>query len=237
MKRLATICARAGSKGIKGKNTKHLNGKPLICYSIDQARASESFSAIAVTSDSSDILSLSKRYGVDYTINRPSDLASDVAPKIPSIRHCLEAVELESGQTYNTIVDLDITSPLRSVEDIKGAIDLLERGGADNVVSGAPSRRSPYFNLVEEDEMGRVSLSKEPQSDISRRQDSPTCFDLNASVFVWSRSALFSGNNKVIGNNTRLYVMPVERSVDIDSELDFRFVEYLMTMKASTTDE
>jgi len=129
MKRLCTICARGGSKGVKGKNIRPLLGKPLIAHSIEQARKSGLFAAIAVSSDSDIILQIAKEWGVDFLIKRPDELATDHAAKLPVIRHCVAEVERQSGYCFDTIVDLDATSPLRSVEDICSAVALLEEGG------------------------------------------------------------------------------------------------------------
>ena len=229
VRRLAVICARGGSKGIKGKNLRQLAGKPLIAHSIGQAKDSRIFDAVAVSSDSEAILEAAREWGADFTVTRPDELASDTAPKVPAIRHCAETVETETGQAFDTIVDLDATAPLRNTDDIRGAVELLEGSDADNVVSAMPARRSPYFNLVERDEAGRVRLSKPPATPIARRQDAPECFDLNASVFAWRRETLFSDNDYVLGGNTLLFVMPEERSIDIDTETDFKFVEFLMS--------
>ncbi len=228
MNRIAVICARGGSKGVKGKNLRLLAGKPLLAHSIEQAKNSSLFHTVAVSSDSREILEAGEKFGADQLIERPADLASDSAPKVPAIRHCAETAEQRSGVQFATIVDLDATAPLRTVDDIKGAVALLEESGAANVVSGALSRRSPYFNLVERDANGRVQLSKPPSDTIFCRQNSPQCFDLNASVFVWSRSALFSQLDTPLGADTLIYVMPEERSIDIDSELDFAFVEFML---------
>jgi len=229
MKRLAVICARGGSKGIKNKNLRALGGKPLIAHTVAQALQSAMFDWIAVSSDSVDILNAGKAAGADFTIERPAELANDTAPKIPAIRHCAASVEDETGAKIDTIVDLDATAPLRSVSDIKGAIAQLEASDADNLVSGMTARRSPYFNLVEETADGRVQLAKIPATPIARRQDAPRCFDLNASIFVWKRRTLFSKNDYALGDNTILFEMPEERSIDIDTELDFAFVEFMMS--------
>jgi len=229
VRRLAVICARGGSKGVKGKNLRNLAGRPLIAHTVEQAKACALFDAIAVSSDSAKIRDTAVEYGADHAIERPEELASDTAPKVPAIRHCAEIVEIKIEEQFDTIVDLDATAPLRNLEDIQGAIELLEQSGAGNVVSGMPARRSPYFNLVERDTDGRVQLSKRPAKPIARRQDAPECFDLNASVFAWTRAALFSDNDYVIGDNTLIFVMPEERSIDIDTETDFKFVTFLMT--------
>ena len=234
MKRLAVICARGGSKGIKNKNLRRLAGKPLLAHTIEQARESGMFDWIAVSSDSADIRTAGQAAGADVAIERPDALAHDVAPKIPAIRHCAKTVESEIGMLFDTIVDLDATVPLRSLDDIRGAIEKLEASDADNLVSGMPARRSPYFNLVEEQPDKRVLLAKVPDVPIARRQDAPRCFDLNASVFVWTRAALFSDNDYVIGRNTILFEMPEERSIDIDNETDFAFVEFMLARKGVT---
>ena len=228
MKRLCTICARGGSKGIKGKNIRPLLGKPLIAHSIEQAQASGLFEAIAVSSDSDLILEISMKSGVDYVIKRPDELATDQAAKLPVIRHCVAEVERQRGYSFDVIVDIDATSPLRSVEDIQNAVVLLEKDGAGNVITAMPSRRSPYFNIVELNADGIAELSKQPKTVIVRRQDAPKCYDMNASIYVWKRQVLFASDT-IFNEDTRLYVMPEERSIDIDSELDFEFVEFLMT--------
>jgi CMP-N,N'-diacetyllegionaminic acid synthase len=228
MKRLCTICARGGSKGVKGKNSRSLLGKPLIAHSIEQARASGLFDFIAVSSDSDEILAVSREWGCDFMIKRPVELATDTAAKLPVIRHCVAEVERLANCFFDTLVDLDATSPLRLPEDIVNAVSLLEKSGSANVITATPARRSPYFNLVELDTNDIVYLSKPLVSAVVRRQDAPKCFDMNASVYVWQHDALF--NQETLFNpDTRLYVMPEERSVDIDSELDFKFVEFLMS--------
>ena len=226
--RLCTICARGGSKGVKGKNVRLMLGKPLISYSIEQARASGLFDAIAVSSDSDQILEIASTYGTDHLVKRPADLATDTAAKLPVIRHCVSEVERARGQSFNTLVDLDATSPLRSAQDIRDAVSLLETSSAGNVITAMPARRSPYFNLVEVDEHNFVKLAKTVATPFVRRQDAPKCYDMNASIYVWQRAVLFDSPT-LFNSDTRLHVMPEERSIDIDSELDFLFVEFLMS--------
>lgn len=227
MKVLCTICARGGSQGVKNKNVISLRGKPLIAHSILQAKKSELFNAIAVSSDSKKILICAKKWGADYLIDRPDEMATSTAAKIPAIQHAvLEAEKLASHQ-FDIIVDLDTTSPLRTVEDLKASFHLLLKNkNAVNLITGCPARKSPYFNLVEADTNGFVKLSKTPEKPIARRQDSPACYDMNASIYIWKRSALFE-DSSVVSDRTILYVMPEERSVDIDTPLDLAFVRLL----------
>lgn len=230
MKRVCTICARGGSKGVKNKNIRELHGKPLIAHSILQARESGLFGLVAISSDSPEILEVARAWGADCCITRPDELAQDTSPKLPVIQHCVREVEKLTGQRFDTIVDLDATSPLRIPSDIVNSVALLEQDGVSNVITGAPARKSPYFNLVETDDMGVVRLSKPLDKSVVRRQDAPKCYDMNASIYVWRRNVLFESLS-LFNHDTRLYVMPEERSVDIDSELDFEFVEMLFNKR------
>jgi CMP-N,N'-diacetyllegionaminic acid synthase len=226
--RLCTICARGGSKGVKGKNFRVILNKPLIAFSIEQAQATGLFNAIAVSSDSPQILEIASAFGVDFLIERPAELATDTAAKLPVIQHCVSEVERMSDRTFSTIVDLDVTSPLRSVLDIQNAVSLLEDSAIGNVITATPARRSPYFNLIEVSANNAVKLSKALVIPVNRRQDAPKCYDMNASIYVWQRNVLFESST-LFNLDTGLYLMPEERSIDIDSELDFEFVEFLMS--------
>ena len=232
MKILCSVCVRGGSKGVPNKNIRPLLGTPLLIHSLDQAKESCLFDCIVVSSDSNEILQLAEEWGADHAIERPKELATDFAAKLPVIQHCFQTAETLSGMTFDIAVDLDATSPLRNQDDLKGVVDLLEsHDSTTNVITGTTARRSPYFNLVELDEIGRVYLSGKRQNDVKaivRRQDAPQCYDMNASIYAWWRESLLNTTDHVIQFGTRLYLMPEERSVDIDSELDFRWVEFLM---------
>ena len=231
MKPLCSVCGRGGSKGVQNKNIRPLLGKPLLIHSLGQARESRLFDCIVVSSDSSKILKLAQDWGVDHAIERPAELATDSAAKLPVIQHSFRTAETLSGITFDTVVDLDGTSPLRNQEDLKGALELLESGGfVTNVITGTPARRSPYFNLVELDESGSVHLSGKRQNidgTIVRRQDAPPCFDMNASIYMWTRKAILNSRS-LYNKKTILYEMPASRSIDIDSKLDFEIVQFLL---------
>ncbi len=223
-----SICVRGGSKGIPQKNIRPIAGKPLLLYTIQQALESHLFDAIAVSSDSTEILDVAQSVPGVMCIERPPELATDQAAKIPAIRHCHLEIEKKLGSQTKIAVDLDATSPLRSIEDIMSSIQMLEQNpDCTNVITGTPSRRSPYFNLVEEDTNGYVKLSKVTNPPIVRRQDAPRCFDMNASIYVWRRDILLN-ENFVVLPKTKIYEMPEERSFDIDSVLDFKIVEMLL---------
>lgn len=230
MSLFCTICARGGSKGVAGKNVRDLLGKPVLAWSIEQARESGLFDAIAFSSDSDALLDAALQAGADIAVKRPDEMATDTAPKLPAIRHCLEQAIAQTGRTPEIFVDLDVTSPLRLASDITGAVALLRESGTRNVITGAPARRSPYFNLVEQCTDGSVGLSKSANPPITRRQDAPRCFDMNASIYVW-RVAPFLEQPAVFYPDTRLFEMPEERSIDIDSDLDFALVELLLRQR------
>lgn len=236
MARLCSICVRGGSKGVKDKNIRQLLGKPLVAHSIEQARKSGLFDYVVVSSDSEVILDIAQQWGADLTIRRPEHLAGDHSAKLPAIRHCLLEAERMLNIEFDIVVDLDATSPLRTVDDIAASVELLEKHDISNVITGAPSRRSPYFNLVEQNEKGIVSLSKTLDVPVVRRQDAPKCYDMNASIYVWKRKILLEEEN-LFQHDTMIYVMPEERSVDIDSELDFRIVEWIMKDREGVSDE
>ncbi len=224
---LCTICARKGSKGVKNKNIRGLFGKPLIAHSIEQAKASNLFEHIVISTDSDEIADIAKNFGAEVFFKRPDELAGDSAAKIPVIRHALTESERYYKKQFSFLVDLDATSPLRSVDDIRNAFSQFYRDDNDILITAMPSRRSPYFNLIEMDSNGKIFLAKKLDKPVFRRQDAPQCFDMNASIYIWKREALLT-KDCLFTEKTGLYVMPEERSIDIDSELDFEFVEFMM---------
>lgn len=224
---LCTICARGGSKGVKNKNIKVLHGKPLIAYTIEQARASNLFEHIVISTDSDDIANIAKEHGAEVFFKRNAEMASDTAGKLDVIKDAFVRSEEYYGKKFDYLVDLDATAPLRSVEDIINSFKQFKENENDNLITAMPSRRSPYFNLVEQNKDGNVYLSKKLDSAIMRRQDAPKSYDMNASIYIWKRDVILNENSLFL-ENTGLYVMPEERSIDIDNELDFEFVEFLM---------
>lgn len=227
---LCTICARGGSKGVKNKNIKELNGKPLIVHTIEQAKASQLFEHIVISTDSDDIANVAKQYGAEVFFKRSAEIAHDTAGKLDVIKDAFIRSEEYYSRTFDYLIDLDATAPLRSVEDIINSFKQFKENDNDNLITAMPSRRSPYFNLVEQDEDGKIYLSKKLDSAIVRRQDAPRSYDMNASIYIWKREIILN-KSSIFLENTGLYVMPEERSIDIDNELDFKFVEFLMKEK------
>ena len=136
MRSFCTICARGGSKGLVGKNVRELLGKPLLAWTIDQARQTGLFEVIAFSSDFDLLLQAALKAGADIAVKRPDVMATDTAPKLPAIRHCLEEAIAHTGNAPDIFVDLDVTSPLRLPSDITGAVEMLQKTGAHNVITG-----------------------------------------------------------------------------------------------------
>ena len=228
---LCTICARGGSKGVPGKNTRPLLGKPMIVWTIEQAIDSKLFEHIVISTDSDEIIRIAESAGAEVFFKRNPELSSDTVAKLPAIRDAFLRSEEHYNDRFDILVDLDASSPLRLVDDIVGAVDFFLNSNFDNLITGAPSRRSPYFNLVEEiDNTRRVVLSKAPTLAVLRRQDAPRSYDMNSSIYIWNRRAILELQS-VIGSNTGIYIMPQERSIDVDSELDIKFIEYILSYK------
>jgi len=224
---LCTICARGGSKGVKNKNIKEINGKPLIAYTIEQAKNSKLCDHIVISTDSDDITNIAKEYGAEVFFKRSAEMASDTAGKLDVIRDAFVRSEKNYNKQYDYLIDLDATAPLRDTEDIIKSFEQFLQDNNDNLITAMPSRRSPYFNLVEQDKDGKVYLSKTLDDSIVRRQDAPKSYDMNASIYIWKRNTILH-ENSIFLENTGLYVMPEERSIDIDTEIDYKFVEFLM---------
>jgi len=223
MRTIATICARGGSKGVPGKNLRPLLGKPLIVYTIEQARACPDIDAVYVSTDDEKIAEVARAVGAEVPFRRPEELATSTAPKIPVIQHLVDWVE-RTGVAADRIVDLDPTSPLRDLADIQACLGLLD-AETDVVITGYEAEKNPYFNMVEMRQDGTVGLVKTPARPVEARQQAPKVYAMNASIYVWHRDTLAKG---LWNGRTRLYVMPRERSIDIDTPLDFMLVELLM---------
>ncbi|OCG74686.1 cytidylyltransferase domain-containing protein [Microbacterium sediminis] len=223
MSTIATICARGGSKGVPGKNSRLMLGRPLIAYTIEQALSATGIDGVFVSTDSPSIAAIAEREGATVLSLRPAHLATDTAPKIPVIENLVETVEA-TGIVVDRIVDLDPTSPLRSVTDIDRALELLDRD-TDVVITGYVSDKNPYFNMVEDKGEGRFGLVVSPANPIVGRQAAPRVYAMNASIYCWWRHTLPRG---LWTGNVRLHEMPRERSIDIDHEMDWLLVERLL---------
>lgn len=225
---LITICARGGSKGIPGKNIKPVNGKPLLWYTASVARTiSEKYNAdIIVSTDSEEIKKVASECGLTTGYTRPDYLANDTCGKPDAIKDALLYAENNHRKKYDFIVDLDVTSPIRTVEDIKGCISSIENcEDALTIFSVNPCARNPYFNMVQEKENGFFGVVLGGR--YKTRQSAPKVYDMNASIYVYRREALDCENPKAITERSLIYVMD-HICFDLDEPSDYDYLSYLL---------
>jgi CMP-N,N'-diacetyllegionaminic acid synthase len=221
---LSIIPARGGSRGISRKNVGLLCGKPLIAYTIEAALSSKLIDRVVVSTEDEQIAEVSKEYGAEV-IRRPSELAQDDTPSLPVYQHAIRYLEKTEDYHPEIIVILQPTSPLRIVEDIDRAIEGFLEAKYDSIVSLCEVEHPPQWMYTLAGNRLKP-LIKEGQK-VTRRQDAPKVYRLNGAVYVTSRDIIVKENH-VLGRDTRAHIMPIERSIDIDTELDFKLAELLM---------
>jgi CMP-N,N'-diacetyllegionaminic acid synthase len=227
---LFTVCGRAGSKGIRNKNLRDFCGYPLLYYTlseIDLVRGgkSEWNTDVVINSDSPDLLKLAEAnpfFDVDL-IRRSDELGGDAVPKIAVIHDCLTQMEQRKKKTYDVVVDLDITSPLRKVQDLYHLVDTHVRTGADVTTSVTDSRRNPYFNMVRKTEHG---YKKVLDADFTARQQAPQTFDMNASLYAY-RPDFLDKNLGVLDGYCECIHMEDTGILDLDHENDLTLMEVI----------
>ena len=232
MNYLFTLCARAGSKGFKNKNLKNFCGYPLAYYSLAAVkvfanRHSDDHIVVAANTDSNEFAQLFKQqqaFGNVVIIKREAELAGDDIAKVMVIQDTYKRCKKEGN--FDAIIDLDITSPIRSVIDIENAINVFNQNKCDLVFSVCPSRRNPYFNMVEQD--GNGKCKRICDSNFTSRQQAPKVYDLNASVYIYNPQILSSVIDKTILDfNFEISVMDDFLVLDIDSEEDYKMMQYI----------
>ncbi len=224
---LVVIPARGGSKGIPYKNIKHLNGKPLICYSIDVARQFTTDDNICVTTDDDKIIEVVENYGLKVPFKRPDYLATDTCGSNEVIQHAWRFFK-EQGKHYDAILLLQPTSPFRKVEFLNEAVGLYDES-IDMVTSVKQSACNPYYDGFEENEEGLLVISKGDGS-IERRQDAPKVWQQNGSIYVINAKSLMEKGLSHF-KRIRKYAMPEIYSVDIDNMFDWKVAELVIKEK------
>jgi N-acylneuraminate cytidylyltransferase len=230
---VAFIFARGGSKGLPRKNTRNFCGKPLIAWSIEQAKAVSRIDRVIVSTDSEEIAEVARKYGAEVPFMRPAILATDESLEILSWRHGLEYLRETPQGLPQLMVSVPATAPLRIPNDIERCIEMYDGGNCDAVITVTDSHRSPYFNMVKLDSNGLATLVNPSNSAVSRRQDAPLTYDLTTVCyvvdpeFVLIHDSIFQGRLKAVR-------IPSERAIDIDSLNDFQVAEFLMLKKGVT---
>ena len=232
---LITICARGGSKGIPKKNIRDLNGKPLIQYTYDHALAFGKWlekehqisSEIALSTDSEEIKLVSENFGLATKYTRPDFLANDTAGKLDAIKDVLLFEEKQFNTTFQYILDLDVSAPMRTLEDLKAAFEIfIENDETENLYSVSEANKNPYFNMVEENESGYFTLSKAREQVLSR-QKAPKVYEMNASFYFYKRE-FYDKEKLYLFDKSKVFAMN-HLSFDLDHMNDFDYLEFLLT--------
>ena len=225
MKTLVIIPARGGSKGIPRKNIKPLNGKPLIYYSIDCARAICPDEDICISTDDAEIISVVEQYGLKVPFVRPAELASDTAGTYEVLLHALDFYE-KQGRHYDAVVLLQNTSPFRKAEQVKEALELYN-DKVDMVVSVKECAANPYYCVFEEDKDGFLHVCK-GEGNIFRRQDAPKVYEYNGAIYIMNAATLRTTHMHKMQKRVK-YVMDDLSSFDLDTMWDWKMAEMMIT--------
>lgn len=217
---LAIIPARGGSKGVPGKNIKELNGKPLIAWTIEAAQRSNYLDRLILSSDCETIIHVAKTYGCEVPFIRDSRLAQDETPTMDVV---FDAIDRCPG--YEWIVLLQATSPLRNAHDIDNAIRHCMEHNARSCVSVCKAQENPHWMYTLNADGKMQALFKENTA--TRRQDLPTYYSLNGAIYIAQTEWLLK-HRQFLNHETIAYVMPTERSIDVDTAFDFLYLELLL---------
>jgi len=229
LKVLGIIPARGGSKGIPRKNLVPLAGKPLLSYTIHAAQTSSRLTRAVLSSEDDEIVNVGRSYGIDVPFVRPAILATDEARSVEVAKHALQFVENEQGTTYDLVCLLQPTCPLRTASDIDRAITELEESDADSIVSLAPIEDPHPFKMMRINDGLIHPLFPDQWHESLRRQELPPTFYLNGAIYCVRREVLLD-RSSLWGKKTLAYIMPAERSVNIDSIVDVKLAESLLAL-------
>ena len=229
---LAVIPARGGSKGVPRKNIRLVAGKPLIAYTIEAALAVRSrLHRLIVSTDDAEVAEVARRCGAEVPFMRPAELAGDRAPMIPVLQHAVQTVEAMDNIHLDWVLLLQPTAPFRTAEDIESAFELAARGGCDSVISVVQvfAVHPILMKRIENDRLLPFCLE---EKEGTRRQDyQPPAYMRNGAIYLTRRAVLME-QNSIWGGVIRPYIMPEERSVSIDNELDLKLAELMLAERS-----
>lgn len=228
---LGIIPARAGSKRVPRKNVRRLAGKPLVAWIIEAARAARRLNRVVVSSDDAEVLAIAADYDPALVLERPAELADDRSPAIDYVQHALTTLETRGEGPFDAVVILQPSSPLTTSADIDATVDLLAQSGADTAVSVMRLDHAVHPWKMKVLEGDRLRAYVEEECGQMAAHELPEIYVRNCSVYATRRAAIDRGI--VIGDDCRGYVMPRERSLDINDELDLAFAEFLLARAAA----
>ncbi len=210
-----------------GKNLRMLQGKPLIAWAIEQARAVKRIDRVIVSTDSIEIANAAREYGAEVPFIRPAHLAQDNTPEIFAWRHALQFIEENEGELPDIFVSVPTTAPLREADDINNCLKLFERGDVDIVLTMTPSKTNPYFNMVKMNNDGYLNVLIDTDGEVKRRQDAPIVYDLTTVAYVAEPKYILKTDNLFAGK-VKGVIIPGHRALDIDYLEDLDYAELIM---------
>ena len=225
---LALIPARGGSKGVPRKNVRLVFGKPLIAYTIEIAVAAKHlFHRIIVSTDDEEISAVSKQYGAEIPFIRPDKLSGDLVPTLPVVQHAVQFVEQQDDILLDWVFILQPTDPFRTVKDLEKGLELALSGPCDSVISVVRvyETHPVFMKRIKDDQL--INFGVEAPEGTRRQDCEPPAYMSNGAVYLTRRDVIME-QNSIWGTVTRPYIMPAERSVNVDSELDLKLIEVLM---------
>lgn len=229
---IGLICARGGSKGLTRKNLRPLGGKPLLGWAIETARSCPSIDRVVVSTEDSEIATVAKSFGAEVPFVRPSELARDDSAELLVWQHAIRTLGSLDNKVPELLVNIPTTSPLRAVEDVEGCIENLLENDGDLCITIREAQRNPYFNMVKLND-GWVSLVIPPSTSTFRRQDAPPVFDITTVAYA-ARCEYVLATRRLLDGKVRATLVPDERAVDIDTELDLAFAEFLLKRRQNS---
>ena len=224
---IGVIPARGGSKSIPRKNIKILQGKPLVVYTIEEAKKSNYLTHLVVSTEDEEIKNISLKYGAEVPFLRPKELATDDALAIPTVQHTVITIEKIKNIKYNYVIMLQPTTPLRETEDIDKALAMLIEADADGVISVVDVDNWHPMKMKKFDENSYLIDYQTPPVENPPRQILPKVYMVNGAIYATKRDILME-KNTFKGEKCLGYIMPPERSVNIDTEIDFLIAEYYL---------
>ena len=223
---LCTICVRKGSSGLRNKNFLKINNKMLLEYTIEVAIETKIFSQISISSDYIFSEKFKNKYKNIFFYKRPHKLSTAAVGKVKVIRDLYLQTKKNKNIDYDYIIDLDVTSPLRSTKDVIGAFKRIRTTNKSNLITIVEAKKNPYFNMVEI-KNDKIKISKKINKKILSRQVAPKVYDMNASIYIWKKNELLK-DQKLITKNTDFYIMDKKTSIDIDDKFDFEIVKKIL---------
>jgi CMP-N-acetylneuraminic acid synthetase len=227
---VAFIFARGGSKGLPGKNVRLLDGKPLIAWSIEHARAVERVERVIVSTDNQEIANVALQYGAEVPFIRPKEFAMDDSPEWIAWQHALNYLKEIEGSFPEVFLSVPATAPLRAVTDLNNCLDEYEKGNVDVVITVTEALRSPYFNMVKKNADSTVDLVIPPSNTLTRRQDAPKVYDMATVAYVL-RTEFVLKHQSIFDGRVRAVHVPPERAIDIDTLMDFKMAEFYLSQQ------